>query len=114
MNAKYVHDANFHAYLNYRRSRKVKEISLKSLELSEEDLRVKSAKFSTSKKIDTTQEEVWVYVAYNGNAVYSGIILAQEYDETSGYYTYTTIGHQRWLTSKTWFVANPESKDDNL
>lgn len=114
MNALYVKDANFHAYLNFRRSGKVKEISLKSLEMDEEDLRMKSAKFSTSYKIDTTQQQVWVYVAYKGQPVYSGIILTNEYDEQSGYYTYTTIGHQRWLTSKTWFVANPTNKEDSL
>ena len=109
-----TNDANFHAFISYQKTKKTEEIYLKSFEISEEDLRVKSASFETTKKIDTSKEMTWLYVTFLGQIVYAGNILSSEYDETTGYYKYSTIGHQRWLSSKTWYVANAEAKTEDL
>ncbi len=109
-----TNDANFHAFISYQKTKKTEEIYLKSFEISEEDLRVKSASFETTKKIDTSKEMTWLYVTFLGQIIYAGNILSSEYDETTGYYKYSTIGHQIWLSSKTWYVANAEAKTEDL
>ena len=115
-------DGSFKAYLSFKKTskkkkaKKAKTIYLKEFEITEEDLRVKSASFETPTKIDTSKQMTWINVMYNGKKIYSGNILSSEYDESTGYYKYTTIGHQRWMSGKTYFVANPnkKKKEDDL
>ena len=110
---KYNVDGNFHVYLRDMGNDEIEEIPLTSCSISEEDLRIKSAKISTYKEIDLSTEMTWVYITYMNITVYSGILLSGDYDESKGIYSYQSLGHQRWLTSKTWFVHNPKEGDSN-
>lgn len=105
---------NFNVYIKIINTNKTYEIPITKVEISEEDLRVKSAKFSSYKEIDLSANMYYVEIKYKGEKIYSGIILNMEYDEKTGIYSYQSLGHQRWLTSKTWFVFNPTSKTKNL
>lgn len=105
---------NFHIYIKEINTNKSYEIPITKVEISEEDLRVKSAKFSSYVEIDLSANMYYVDIKYWNEKIYSGMILNMEYDEKTGIYSYQSLGHQRWLTSKTWFVFNPASKTKNL
>ena len=105
---------NFHIYIKEINTNKSYEIPITKVEISEEDLRVKSAKFSSYVEIDLSANMYYVDIKYWNEKIYSGMILNMEYDEKTGIYSYQSLGHQRWLTSKTWFVFNPTSKTKNL
>lgn len=105
---------NFHIYIKEINTSKSYEIPITKVEISEEDLRVKSAKFSSYVEIDLSANMYYVDIKYWNEKIYSGMILNMEYDETTGIYSYQSLGHQRWLTSKTWFVFNPTDKTKNL
>lgn len=111
MTIKYRVDGNFHIYLRFLQDNSIEEVPVKSCSISEEDLRIKSAKISTYKEIDLSNEMTWLYITYMDATVYSGIILDGGYDEKNGIYSYQSLGHQRWLTSKTWYVHNPKEGD---
>lgn len=112
MTIKYRVDGNFHIYLRFLQDNSIEEVPVKSCSISEEDLRIKSAKISTYKEIDLSNEMTWLYITYMDATVYSGIILDGNYDEKNGIYSYQSLGHQRWLTSKTWYVHNPKEGDE--
>ena len=105
---------NFHIYIKEVNTNKSYEIPITKVEISEEDLRVKSAKFSSYVELDLSANMYYVDIKYWNEKIYSGMILNMEYDETTGIYSYQSLGHQRWLTSKTWFVFNPTNKTKNL
>ena len=105
---------NFRVFIKVINTNKSYEIPITKVEISEEDLRVKSAKFSSYKEIDLSANMYYVDIKYRNEKIYSGMILNIEYDEKTGIYSYQSLGHQRWLTSKTWFVFNPTSKTKNL
>ena len=105
---------NFHIYIKEINTNKSYEIPITKVEISEEDLRVKSAKFSSYVEIDLSANMYYVDIKYWNEKIYSGMILNMEYDETTGIYSYQSLGHQRWLTSTTWFVFNPTDKTKNL
>ena len=105
---------NFHIYIRVVNEKSNTEIPITKVEISEEDLRVKSAKFSSYIELDLSANMYYVNIKYKNKKIYGGIILNMEYDEKTGIYSYQSLGFQRWLTSKTWFVWNPKSKDKDL
>ena len=86
MTIKYRVDGNFHIYLRFLQDNSIEEVPVKSCSISEEDLRIKSAKISTYKEIDLSNEMTWLYITYMDATVYSGIILDGSYDEKNGIY----------------------------
>ena len=105
---------NFRVFIKVINTNKTYEIPITKVEISEEDLRVKSAKFSSYVEIDLSANMYYVDIKYWNEKIYSGMILNIEYDEKTGIYSYQSLGHQRWLTSSTWFVFNPSSKTKDL
>ena len=105
---------NFRVFIKVINTNKSYEIPITKVSISEEDLRVKSAKFSSYVELDLSANMYYVDIKYWNEKIYSGMILNIEYDEKTGIYSYQSLGHQRWLTSSTWFVFNPSSKTKDL
>ena len=105
-----VKSSNFTCFImDFHGKEKDKKIYLEDFELTEEDLRVKTAKFKSPVKIDVTQTLWLVEIRYIYKTqfvkTYGGVIISGDYDETKGLYTYQTQGYQRYLTSKMMYVT---------
>ena len=57
---------NFNVYIKIINTNKTYEIPITKVEISEEDLRVKSAKFSSYKEIDLSANMYYVEIKYKG------------------------------------------------
>lgn len=85
-------------------------INISDFSISEEDLRKKSCKFNTFRKIDITEARWFVFSFYNKKCVFGGVILSTDYNESDGSYTVQCQDFNRWLTTKTWLVNEEDNQ----
>lgn len=81
-----------------------KEVMFSEFDITETDLRVKTATFSSPYDIDLTKGRVccWIQRKYGDN--FGGVILTKEFDKESGMYNYTCQDWNRLLNSKVYVI----------
>ena len=87
-----------------------KEIPFSEFVITETDLRVKTATFSSPYHIDLTNGRacVWIQRKYGEN--FGGVILSCEYDGTTGMYNYSCQDWNRLLTNKVYVILAGDTK----
>ena len=87
-----------------------KEIPFSEFVITETDLRVKTATFSSPYHIDLTNGRacIWIQRKYGEN--FGGVILSCEYDGTTGMYNYSCQDWNRLLTNKVYVILAGDTK----
>lgn len=86
------------------------EIQFSEFTITETDLRVKTASFTSPHYIDLTKGRAccWIQRKYGEN--FGGIILSCEFDENTGLYHYECQDWNRLLTSKVYVILAGDTK----
>lgn len=85
-----------------------KEILFSSFTITETDLRVKTAEFSSPHYIDMTKGRVCVWIQRKYGDNFGGIVLKAERDSENGMYKYVCQDWNRLLTNRVYVVLNGE------
>lgn len=86
------------------------EIMFSEFTITETDLRVKTATWTSPQYVDLTKGRacVWIQRKYGEN--FGGVILSCEFDESSGLYKYEAQDWNRLLTSKVYVILAGDTK----
>ena len=81
-----------------------REVMFSEFEITETDLRVKTAEFTSPYDIDLTRGRVccWIQRKYGEN--FGGVILSKTFDSDTGLYTYTCQDWNRLLNNKVYVI----------